>query len=716
MAHITKVMFLLFFLGASFVYVAPSQAAYSLLCGTAIYVDDSFVGVSDGTSGSPYTTIAAAVAVASAGDVICVNDGTYASTNINQQVTLLGPNAGFNANDPADITASNPTRITEAVVNGTFGLQANNIIVDGFTFSGFALGIAQQVSPFTSMQVLNNNFLNGSFAINFNFGAVFPLNTGLLIENNRIDTYSAAAQTAIWVHNVDGATIRGNYINSGGFDNSRGINLSGNNIVVEDNHTIIPLPQTNGFGLQIGADQPNTMQGITAQRNTFVGGARGIQMYPCAGGRNLQNISILDNEIRDVANIAIWMTAGGCDPSRDGTVNNILIEGNRITQNVGLLTIGFASIDLRFNNGTTNSQGSVTVRNNQVQMTGTYVAVTTSSAIRVRGRADNVIIQANRLIGNGTCPTTPNPVCSGVYVQTNDATLGAMPAASNVQIIENYITGFERALIVHDAVANAYGNLTMGATVNFNRNRVFGNTFGAQGGAGQSVNLNNNWWGCNGGPIAGGGSGAGALGACVNYLPTGFTLAPSSWLTLNNLVASPSPVLQASPTTTLLVNIGTAGNTVSDWAGVTDSQTFAYDLAIDPLNRPLIQFAGAATFALPSGIPAPTVPSASAINSLATINATLTDCATTVFTAQFDNERLSIAVPCQLAGEVLPETPPNGEQGVLTSQQFEELGVTNLPATGETPLWRDWLIVAIAGIGVLGVMVSAVVWRKRQQS
>ena len=182
MAHITKVMFLLFFLGASFVYVAPSQAAYSLLCGTAIYVDDSFVGVSDGTSGSPYTTIAAAVAVASAGDVICVNDGTYASTNINQQVTLLGPNAGFNANDPADITASNPTRITEAVVNGTFGLQANNIIVDGFTFSGFALGIAQQVSPFTSMQVLNNNFLNGSFAINFNFGAVFPLNRGLLIE------------------------------------------------------------------------------------------------------------------------------------------------------------------------------------------------------------------------------------------------------------------------------------------------------------------------------------------------------------------------------------------------------------------------------------------------------------------------------------------------------------------------------------------------------
>lgn len=305
--------------------VLPAQTAlaYSTnpICNDAqpntIYVNSSVVGGSnDGTTyANAFLTIQAAVNAASPGNIICVSNGTYAGVTISQQVTLVGPNYDTSPNSAADITVA-AARATEANLTGSFTIAANNVEINGFS-STAGVGITQAAANrFNNITISNNVFNGNNFAININLNNSLPRNDFMLIENNRITNYAGGSQTGIWVHQVNNLTIQNNYINSGVQNNSRGINLGGNTgVLVANNHIEIPLPQTAGFGIQVGADYPGGMNNIVVEDNTIIGSTIGISLYPCDAtspptpptGSNLENITLRGNEITNVDGSAIRM-------------------------------------------------------------------------------------------------------------------------------------------------------------------------------------------------------------------------------------------------------------------------------------------------------------------------------------------------------------------------------------------------------------------------
>src|SRR6478672_10475907 len=97
---------------------------------TTIIVDNDLVQCPTAT----FTSISAAVAVATAGDTIKVCAGTYNElVQVNKTLTILGAQATVDARTRAVPVTS------ESVVgngDGAFQILANNVVIDGFTIQG----------------------------------------------------------------------------------------------------------------------------------------------------------------------------------------------------------------------------------------------------------------------------------------------------------------------------------------------------------------------------------------------------------------------------------------------------------------------------------------------------------------------------------------------------------------------------------------------------
>ncbi len=92
-----------------------------------------------GTSISPYATISHAITVASAGDTIYVDAGTYSENpTVNKSLVIYGSNKG---------TAGQGARVAESIVrtngnqNAVFTVSAGNITIDGFKINGDDPGV-----------------------------------------------------------------------------------------------------------------------------------------------------------------------------------------------------------------------------------------------------------------------------------------------------------------------------------------------------------------------------------------------------------------------------------------------------------------------------------------------------------------------------------------------------------------------------------------------
>jgi Ca2+-binding RTX toxin-like protein len=242
-----------------------------------IYVDSSFVGISDGSQTNPFTTIQLAVAAATAGDTVDVAAGSYTgNVIIDKPLTLLGAGratttlTGNQAGgelgtieiDPGvnDVTISGFTVIG---INGTAGLEKAAIYLQG---------------AHTDIIISDNNVVaNGDAAIMTEFNAVIH---DITITGNEISGQTFDGSVPGGGPGVGGSQfVTDNWPRPLVFLGTQNGGNPQSNVVFTNNQVTGTTGGLNSAGnpqsnLQVNIDVPNS----TVDGNTFTGFVNGFQV------------------------------------------------------------------------------------------------------------------------------------------------------------------------------------------------------------------------------------------------------------------------------------------------------------------------------------------------------------------------------------------------------------------------------------------------------
>ncbi|MGE0132507.1 MAG: right-handed parallel beta-helix repeat-containing protein [Blastocatellales bacterium] len=290
--------------------------------------------------------------------------------------------------------------------------------------------------------------------------------------------------------------------------------LTANNVVI-DGFTVQGQTNTNvfGAGIYFGAGT----SGAHLLNNIIQNNVVGLFLSNATGGAQAviqRNLFSANNQPGAASGSGIYsdqFVAGGA-------VDNVLIDNNKFTGHA----VGGAGINL---SSTSNgSQSNVAISNNEFaadaramvlfnvvssSITGNYIHGSTwaaSADLRIFEGNNNLTITGNTLVGG-----------AGHALRISDIGTGAASAA-NITVNCNRIVNY---------------GLT-GATVDA----------GAYTG---TLNLENNWWGCNAGP---GGAGCNTVSGAADFNP---------WLTLALAAAPPNPVVGGTSTLTASLKMNSNG-------------------------------------------------------------------------------------------------------------------------------------------------------------
>jgi len=501
----------------------PETACTSTCYADAVNGNDAFGGDSPA---SAKKTIQAAVDAVDAGGTVIVAEGTYAeNVVINKSgLTLEGANANVCANS-SDLSVLNPSRGAESIISPgsgdafTIATNVDNITIDGFFMtSALNAGVyAWNASDgaFENITIVNNRvedivgwgiFSGGADRIDWR------------IQCNRFDGWTGVDKTAVWLAgNVNrNLTVTQNFVqNVASVVGGRGFIVDGAEDVVIQNNAFRDL---NRYAIQL----TNSSDGVLVDDNDIRNVQVGVQLLTSATGATgvLKNVTVQNNTITDVTAIAIYLsyaTTGGPGP---GTLDNLIIAGNVITQNVAALTNNFALIDLRIDPNAIDAHGAIAVNNNQVTFNGSFSIAGAAHGIQVRGKASSVSITGNTLNGGNVGGSATNPPTSAIVVRTTDSTFGTIPSGAEITATKNIITGFKSGVSVFDSVANVFGGLPSGVKLNVNRNSITQNTAGFDNsGTSTLANGECNWWGAADGPSGVFSGGGDSVSANVDFIP-----------------------------------------------------------------------------------------------------------------------------------------------------------------------------------------------------
>ncbi|MEX2236898.1 MAG: thrombospondin type 3 repeat-containing protein [Dehalococcoidia bacterium] len=148
------------------------------------YVDDSGTNSGDCTDpGAPCRTITYAISQSVAGDTINVEAGVYNETvTVDKRLRFHGANQGVDARTRPD------AQLTESNVTNGWFIQANNVVVDGFTLKNSngtgELGAGLDISAASSGHLILNNIVkNNGLGIYLN-GSDITVRRNLISGNN----------------------------------------------------------------------------------------------------------------------------------------------------------------------------------------------------------------------------------------------------------------------------------------------------------------------------------------------------------------------------------------------------------------------------------------------------------------------------------------------------------------------------------------------------
>jgi hypothetical protein len=190
--------------------------------GCTLFVDAVVTGRSDGTSQRPHKTIAAAVAAANNGDVICVAEGTYAEQIKpgEKSFTLAG---GFQRGKDFKVRDS-AAYVTKATGRGGSFIRIEDpgpkgnqrTVIDGFDISGYSQAIFRDYYESQRFDITHNYIHDNKCASDDLAGAGFALNNvSGRIEGNVFRNNSCGRGGAGFLHDSTKAntvTIESNLI------------------------------------------------------------------------------------------------------------------------------------------------------------------------------------------------------------------------------------------------------------------------------------------------------------------------------------------------------------------------------------------------------------------------------------------------------------------------------------------------------------------------
>ena len=261
--------------------------------------------VMNGSNG--YSTIQAAIAAATAGDIINVAAGTYSEQiQVTKKLTINGSKAGISAGVNAGTRGAE-----ESIINGGFYIStaADGTVIDGFTVQsgyndgGHNNGFTVESSGTLGITIQNNIIKDVTSPTQSNGIETVTGANNLKIINNNINNNFRG----MYLNPSSGVQITGNVINSNNGGGGVGIASSG-----QSNMTVTGNTISNNSAEGWGMDNVGT--GVVAYNNSFISNGAGVNWYtPDAG-----------NKINAINNW--WGNASGPDVVGPGTGDKVSLN------------------------------------------------------------------------------------------------------------------------------------------------------------------------------------------------------------------------------------------------------------------------------------------------------------------------------------------------------------------------------------------------------
>ncbi|MFM7426900.1 MAG: type I secretion C-terminal target domain-containing protein [Elainella sp.] len=200
----------------------------------------------------------------------------------------------------------------------------------------------------------------------------------------------------------------------------------------------------------------------------------GVQMITTTGSK-LDQITVSNNQIRNVTGIAVYLTKTlGVGPS---SVGRITIQGNQITQDVGLIGNNLSLITLEFDRPL--ASDPVVVTGNRITLQGQSAAAKGVYGLRAKGNVGQLTVTSNTITNLSPSSAVTS---GGFWIDGQDTVFGKMPGTAQLNVTNNTLRGLT-APIFYD------GTLAAGTSMNWNGNSyqtfsgtqfsdIFGGTIG----------------------------------------------------------------------------------------------------------------------------------------------------------------------------------------------------------------------------------------------
>jgi hypothetical protein len=482
-----------------------------------VYVDDDFTGAigsdPDGPGGATaigydaFKTIQEGIDAVAAGGTVHVAAGTYKENpNVNKAVTLLGANAGVAG---SAVRAAEADVITNGNQTAVFTVaSSNNVTIDGFTIdgddplvtgaplaSGDDTNVSYGVRPtgtVNNLTVQNNIVKHVAVGLR---GDTSP-SQGNLITRNWFDSignfdfgYCVSIRNNFYANVTDNKMTRawtGVHINNhNGAGGPASFNITGNEIHSYAGGILYWLQYNGATGATISNNQ------LTAETSA-VANNFGVLMVSI---QNAVNPTFTSNTISG-HNYGIGLfnvpTTSTITLGATNSVSNSTLAGIFLTDNLNFNPIG-----------TTNFLAGGPGAASTVNVSGLTISGNTGDGVKVQGTTNAQTLNVDGSTITGTSGT------NGVEL---------LSPQSFINLTASTVTGFQTGVSLQNSA---------GATAHFNR--IISGTTAIANPNNQTVNLENNWWGCNAGP---GNTGCGTVtGTGADFDPwivLGVSAAPTS--------------------------------------------------------------------------------------------------------------------------------------------------------------------------------------------
>lgn len=425
-------------------------------------------------------TIAAAVAAATDGDTISIGSGTFAGAGnfdiiLDKELVIEG-------------SGRNDTTIEPNAGAFGFSIRADDVTIRDLAIDGGARGIRFQTTAADSAQIRRVDFRNSTIQ-GIEIATNQPV-TDAVIDDCTFTSVATGIRMAS-TSQVDGlsisdSTFTGNsyaiyQANDGGTSTLRNLQISDSTF-------------TNQTLYAIYAEE---MRDSTIADSVFTNNRVAFQLLKLYDGSGVgaANIAIERNQFS-----AHTFTTINFEVYTLGLEGGATISDNQIDVDVSTLAFNAAGIFVGLNHTLTHAPVQIT--GNTIRLAGSFGGATAAFGVRLR-RNGPVVLSGNILDGGNVGGSSESPATSGLYIESRNSSVAAMPGTTTIDASCNRITGFRNGVSVFDSFNSAYGGLDSGATVTLDDNAIAGNSdFGVRNGGDPSATVAaaDNFWGCSAGP------------------------------------------------------------------------------------------------------------------------------------------------------------------------------------------------------------------------